>query len=517
LPAIAVVAAAVLPLVYLLIRVASGGRDAWRLIDAEITARLVLDTLWLVGGVVGASLAVAVPLAWLAVRTDLPGRRMLTVLAALPLVIPSYVAALALLGALGPRGLLQDLLEEPFGVERLPELYGYPGAVLALTLSTYPYVFLLVASALRNLDPALEEAARSLGRSPWSVFWNVTLPSLRPPLLAGSLLVALYTISDFGAVSLMQYPTLTRSIFLHYETLFDRTSAAALSLVLVAMTILVLALEAHWRGRARYFRSTPGAARPPKAVKLGRWRWPALAFFVGVSGLFLLLPLAVLGYWTAQAVELDLPLDFAWEAALDSAAASAIAAAVAALAALPIVFLARRYPSGWTRTLERASYTSNALPGIVVALALVFFAARYATFVYQTLALLVFAYIVRFLPQALAASGAALETVNPRIEEMARALGRSPTTVLFTITLRLARPGVLAGAALVFLSSMKELPATLLLRPIGFDTLATEIWQQTSIGAYSQAAPAALLLVAVAAPFVYALAARPAWDLGAPG
>jgi iron(III) transport system permease protein len=315
----------------------------------------------------------------------------------------------------------------------------------------------------------------------------------------------------------MQYPTLTRSIFLQYETLFDRTAAAALALVLVAMTAVVLALEAYWRGRARYFRAAPGAARPPRRISLGRWRWPAFGVFAGTLAVFLALPLAVLGYWAVEAVELGLPIGVAWDAALNSALASAVAAGVAALAAVPVAFLARRHPSVLTRTLERASYTSNALPGIVVALALVFFAARYAPFAYQTLALLVFAYVVRFIPQALAAGGAALETVNPRVEEAARSLGRRPTTVLLTITLRLARPGILAGAALVFLSAMKELPATLLLRPIGFETLATEIWQQTSLGAYSQAAPAALLLVAVAAPFVYVLAARPAWDLGAPG
>jgi iron(III) transport system permease protein len=513
-PAVAVAAAALLPLVYLVIRVVGGGAGAWSTVDAGFTAGLVLDTCLLVGGVVGASLLVAVPLAWLVARTDMPGRRAIGVLAALPLVIPSYVAALALLGALGPRGFLQAVLEAPFGVERLPEIYGYVGAVTALTLSTYPYVFLLTVSALRGLDPALEEAGRSLGHSPWSVFLRVTLPSLRPALLAGSLLVALYVISDFGAVSLMQYPTLTRSIFLQYETLFDRTAAAALSLVLVAMTAALLVLEARWRGRARYFRSAPGAARRRAPIALGRWRVAACASSGVAVGFFLVLPLAVLLYWAAQGVE---PTLLPWRAALNSLSASAFAAGAAGVAVVPVAFLARRHRSPWTIGLERASYASNALPGIVVALALVFFAARYAGFVYQTLALLVFAYVVRFLPQALAATSSALETVNPRVEEAARGLGRGPFAVLVTVTMRLARPGILAGVALVFLSAMKELPATLLLRPTGFETLATAIWTQTSLGAYSQAALPALLLVAVAAPFVWVLAARRAWELGAPG
>ncbi len=461
----------------------------------------------LVAAVVAAAIALGVPLAWLVVRTDLPGRRIWAAAAALPLVIPSYVAALALLGAFGPRGLLQRLLEAPFGVERLPEIYGFPGAFLALTLSTYPYVFLLTAAALRALDPALEEAARGLGRGPLAVFREVTLPALRPAIGAGGLLVALYSLADFGAVSLMQYRALTHAIYLQYRSLFDRTPAAVLALVLVVLTAAVLAMEGRTRKRARYHRTTPGAVRQARRVALGRWRWPALAFCGAVVGLFLAVPLAVLVYWSARAVELGRGPEIAWHAALNSLLASGLAAIVAVLAALPIAYLAERYRSPWTRLLERAAYSANALPGIVIALSLVFFAARYGGLLYQTLALLVFAYVVRFLPQALAGTGSALRTVDPRLEEAARGLGRSPLEVVARVTAPLAAPGILAGGALVFLSAMKELPATLLLRPIGFDTLATEIWRHTALGAYSRAAPAALLLILVSAPLLLLLGA----------
>ena len=178
-------------------------------------------------------------------------------------MIPSYVAAFCLLGAFGPRGLLQQLL----GVERLPEIYGYWGALAALTLSTYPYVLLLVAAALRGLDPALEEAARGLGRSPLAVFRRVTLPALRPSIGAGALLVALYTLSDFGVVSLMRYDALTRAIYLQYRSLFDRTPAAVLALVLVALTALVLVLEARWRAPDRPQRPRRGAAAAPAPAR----------------------------------------------------------------------------------------------------------------------------------------------------------------------------------------------------------------------------------------------------------
>jgi iron(III) transport system permease protein len=511
-PAVVAVGLVLLPLVYLAVRAAGGGERAWRVLLRGSTLDLVLGTGALVGGVTAAAIAVGVPIAWLVVRTDLPGRRAIAVAAALPLVIPSYVAALALLGAFGPKGLLQRLLEAPFGVERLPEIYGYPGALVALTLSTYPYVFLLTASALRGQDASLEEAARGLGETQLGVFRRVTLPGLRPAIGASGLLVALYALSDFGAVSLMQYDALTRSIFVQYRSLFDRTPAAVLSLVLVALTGIVLALEARSR-RGVFHRSGAGVQRQPARMPLGRWRWPALAFCTLVLGVFLVVPVLVLVYWAARAPSLDL----AWAPAGRSLLASALAAAGAVLLVLPVAVLAQRHRRWWTSVIERLSYSGNALPGIVIALSLVFFAANYTPWIYQTLALLVVAYVVRFLPQALAGVSSALRAVNPRVEEAARGLGRGPWSVLVTVTLPLVRPGMLAGAALVFLSAMKELPATLLLRPIGFDTLATEIWKFTSLGSYSRAAPPALLLIVLSAPLVYLLTVRSGGEADAPG
>jgi iron(III) transport system permease protein len=514
--AVAVLAVVALPLVYLVVRAASGGADAWDVLGRERTVELVGKTAALVGVVTGAAVLVAVPLAWLVVRTDLPGRRVWAVAAALPLVIPSYVAALALLAAFGPRGLLQRLLETPLGIERVPELYGLGGAALALTISTYPYVFLLTAVALREVDPALEDTARALGYGRLATFRRVTLPLVRPSIGAGALLAALYALSDFGAVSLMQYTSLTRAIFLQYRSLFDRTPAAVLALVLVAVTAVVLVLELRVRGRGRYGRVGPGAARPARPVRLGRWRWPALVFCGSVVGLALGAPLAVLGYWFSRAASLD-ELGSTLAAAVNSVVASGLAAGVAVAAALPTALLAARHPAWWSRLLERLAYSSNALPGIVIALSLVFFAANYASPIYQTLGLLVAAYVVRFFPQAVAASHAALLGVSPALEEAARGLGRSPKGAFVAVTAPLAAPGLLAGGALVFLSAMKELPATLLLRPIGFETLATEVWTATTVGAYARAAVPALVLILLSAPFVYLLLERRGSDLEAPG
>jgi iron(III) transport system permease protein len=301
----------------------------------------------------------------------------------------------------------------------------------------------------------------------------------------------------------MRYDALTRAIYVQYRSLFDRTPAITLALLLVALTAAALALELRTRRRGRLHRAGPGTARPAAPVALGRWTVPALAYCTVVAGFFLVLPAFVLGTWLARGVSNDRELGMPWRALADSLGASGLAAGAAVVAAIPVAVLATRYPGRRTRTLERLSFAGNALPGLVIALSLVFFAARYASPVYQTLALLVFAYVVRFFPQAVSGVESSLQRVSPRLEEAARGLGRGPLATLAFVTAPLARSGVLAGAALVFLSVMKELPATLLLRPIGFETLATEIWKLTQVGAYSRAAVPALLLIAVSAPFLY--------------
>lgn len=507
-----VVGALLLPLAYLVIRVVGGGR-ALEILGEASTWRLVWNTVLLAIGVVAASVLVGVPLAWLVTRTDLPARRVWSAAGALPLVIPSYVAAFCLLGFFGERGLLADAL----GVEHLPEVKGYWGALVALTLATYPYVFLLTQAALRNLDPSLEEVARGLGTSGRRTFIRVIAPALRPAVGLGALLVALYTLSDFGVVSLMNYDTLTRAIYVQYKSLFDRAPAATLGLLLVALTAVALVVEYRTRRRGRLYRTGPGAQRPQPTVRLGGWTAPALAFCAAVVGLFLILPAGVLGYWLAHGIANERDLDMPWSEALHSLWASGLAAAAAVLAALPVAVLALRYPSRTSRMLERLSYAGNALPGLVIALSLVFFAARYASPVYQTLALLVFAYVVRFFPQGLSGLESALERVSPRYEEASRGLGRGPLQTLALVTVPLVRSGVLAGAALVFLSAMKELPATLLLRPIGFETLATEIWKLTQVGAYSRAALPALVLIVVSAPVLYLISSSRRFESGGSG
>lgn len=497
LPAVIIALAVLLPLAYLVLRTLGGGGEAWDLLFRTRTLAILGRTLGLVVAVTGISAAISLPIAWLTTRTDLPLRRAWAVLTVLPLAIPSYVAGFVVVAALGPRGILQQALAGLFGLERLPDIYGFPGALLTITMVTFPYVLLTMQVSIRGQDPCLEEASRSLGHGPWNTFRRVTLPQLRPSIAAGSLLVALYTLRDFGAVSLLRYETFTWAIYLQYQTSFDRMVAAALSLVLVAVAILILFGEVRTRGRAQYHRVSVGVERLAGNVRLGRWRWPALGFCGLVVLLSLIMPMSILGYWLVRGVSAGEPFNVVWAPALNSGYVAGLAALVTIAAALPVVILSVRYSSRISSLLERGTYIGFALPGIVVALALVFFGANYATPIYQTLGLLIFAYVILFLPQAVGAVRSSLLQLSPRVEEAARSLGSSSWRVLLRVTIPMVRPGILAGAALVFLTSMKELPATLLLSPIGFKTLAISIWSATDEAFFTRAAIPALLLILI--------------------
>lgn len=493
--AVLVVGGVLLAPLYLFIRVAQAGPHAWDLMFEMRTLELLLDTLELAAAVTAAAVAIALPLAWLTTRSDLPWRRAWTVVLALPLLFPSYVAAYTLVAAAGPRGLLRDALA-PLGVEQLPEIYGFSGAWLVLTLTTYPYAYLSLRAGLMGLDRSLEEAARGLGRGPAAAFFVVTLPALRPAIAAGGILIALYTLSDFGAVSILRFDSLTSAVFIQYKSSFDRSGAAALALVLVAVALVIVLLEGATRGRARYHSRN---RRARTATPLGRWRVPALVLCASVAAVGVVLPLGVILTWAARGIAEDAQLRLSGDAVFSSLYASALAAVTTVGAALPVAVLAVRRPGVLSAVLERATYGGFALPGVTIALSLVFFGANFATPLYQTLALLVFAYTVRFLPEAVGASRSALLQVHPNTEEAGRGLGASASKVFVQITAPQMLPGISAGALLVFLTAMKELPITLLLSPIGFETLATDIWTATSEASFARAALPSLVLVALSA------------------
>jgi len=495
-------AAAVLPAAYLVVVIAGDFSAAMETALSSRALQTLLRTAALTAAVVLSSLAIALPIGWLTVRTDLPGRRLWTVLCTLPLVIPSYVGAYLLVAALGPNGLLQEAL----GVDRLPSIYGFTGAWLVLTLFTYPLALIPLRATLRRIDPQLEDAARAMGRNPLEVFRTVVLPQLWPVLAAGSLLVALFTISDFGAVSILRFNSFTAEIYLAYQSSFDRVAAAALGAVLVVAMLVLLLASSRVRGARTVHRLGPGTLRPTQPYRLGRWRWPALAFCSLIVTVAFVLPVGVLIYWASKGISTG-STSLSTIAALggNSLLIAVWAAVLGAVAALVVAALAVRYPSRTTRLVERLAHGGYALPGILVALGLVFFSTRAVPALYQTIALLVFALTIHYLPLAIGPIASSLVQLSPRIEEAARGMGRGPAEVFRTITIPLARGGMMAGAALVFLHAMKELTVTLILSPIGFKTLATDIWTQTTYGFYEASAIPALVLLAVAAIPVYLL------------
>lgn len=487
-----------LPLVYLIIRASDEPSAGLRYIERELT-RSLWNSVQLAAAVGLTSVIIGVPLAWLTVRTDLKGRRLWTILITLPLVIPSYVGAFALIAGLGPKGMLQGLLEDSFGVERLPQIYGFFGAWLSISLFSFPYVFLSVRAALRGLDPQLEEASRALGKSAWSTFWRITIPQLLPAIQAGGLLAVLYALSDFGAVAFMRYNAFTRVIFRRY--LLSPTETAALALLLALLAIIILSLSNRTNTRAYYRRSTKSNVQP---IALGRWQLPAQLFCGAVVMIALIAPTGIILYWLINGLQQGETFQAILAPMQRSMRAAGLTALVAGVVALPLVVLQVRYPGRYSRWLNIGTYMGFALPGVVVAISLVYFGTRFdranvGIDLYQTLPLLIFGYLVRFLPQMLGPLGASFLQVNPHLEENALTLGRGRVAVLFTITLPLIRSGWVAGVALVFLTVMKELPTTLILAPIGYTTLATQIWSATAEAFYARAAAPALVLLMVSA------------------
>lgn len=483
--AVAVAVAAALPLAYLLWRALEGGTDALALLLRPRTLELLAHTLVLGIGVGAGAVVLGVPLAWLTSRTDLPRRRLFAVLAVAPLAVPSYLLAFALVGAIGPGGWLAAV----------PSIYGFGGAVLVLTLTTTPYVVLATRAALARLDPSTEEAARSLGDGTWSAARVAVLPVILPAIGVGALLAMLYAISDFGAVSIMRFDSLARAVYTQYRLSFDRSGAAALALVLVALAFLLVWLEARARGRVR-MGAAPARQREPQTVRLGAWRWPGLAFCVVVAGLSLALPVLTIGIWLTRGLAAGVDVRLDADLGTSSLILAGSSMLLATIVALPIARLVAAYPGRWSVAVERLLYGIYAVPSISLALAFVYLTLNAVPALYQSLAALVMAVGLHFLVQPMGAMRGPMLQVSPRFAEAAHSLGQGRLGVLRTITLPLILPGILAGAGLVFLSTMKELPLTLLLAPTGFRTLAVGVWDAAREGFYTQAAiPAAILLI----------------------
>jgi iron(III) transport system permease protein len=479
-----------LPVVFLVVQAQqSGWGEVQRLLFRHNVAVLLLNTVKLAAACTALCALLGVAAAWLVERTDLPWRRVWAVLLVLPLGIPDFVIG--------------------FGwVSIAPGLHGYLAAVMVMTLSLYPLVYLPVAGSLARSDAGLEEAARSLGTGRVQTFRRVTLRQIRPALLGGCLLVTLALLAEYGAFEITRYQTFTVAIFTQFQIGFDAVGAGVLSLVLVALSVGALAGEQALGGARASTRHGRGVRRPPRPIGLGAMRVPALGAVAALCGLALGVPVGALAYWMARGSSTTLPsasiLSSLWHTVEYGAAAAALACALA----VPVASLAARHRGPVTVLLERVTYLPMALPGLVVALGLVSFTVRHALGLYESATELIVAYAILFLPLAVVAMRSAMANAPRRLEEVGRSLGCSGPRAWVRVTLPLIAPGLRAAAALVFISSATELTATLLLRPTGVNTLATQFWAYTSEFSYGAAAPYAAVMIAISAVPAYMLSRR---------
>jgi iron(III) transport system permease protein len=479
--AVAVAALALLPLGYIAWYTVDLGWDGIReLVFRPRVGELLWNTARLVLGTVLCCAVLGVGAAWLVERSSVPARRVWHVLLVAPLAVPAFVNSYA-------------------WISLLPGLDTYWGALLVVTLSYFPFVYLPVVAAFRGLDPSLEETARGLGLSSWSVFLRVQLPQLRVALLGGSLLVALHLLAEFGALQMLRYPTFTTAIYDQYRATFNGPGATMLAGVLVLLCLVLLVAEIRLRGRRGYARSGRGAVRPVRPVALRGLTAPALLGLAALVGLAVLVPLGSLGYWlTSGSATVD------WVALATTTGttlALAVGAAVVTVAmALPTGWLAVRARGRVSTLLERSTYLGSSVPAIVVALALVTISIRVTPWLYQTVPVLLAAYAILFLPRAIVTVRSAVEQFPPLYDDVASSLGSSASDRLRRVTLPLLAPGIGAGAALVFLAVVTELTATLLLAPTGTTTLATAFWSASSALEYGAAAPYAVIMVLLSAP-----------------
>jgi iron(III) transport system permease protein len=481
------VTATLIPLGYVAwAAVSIGWTKAYDLVVRPRVGELLFNTVALVAATVPLCVVIGVCVAWLVERTDLPCRAFWRPLFVAPLAVPAFVNSYAWVGV-------------------IPSLHGLWAGVLVSTLSYFPFMYLPVAATLRRLDPAVEESARALGSDSVGVFFRVVLPQLRLAILGGGLLIGVHLLAEFGAFAMVRFDTFTVAIFQQFQVTFDGAAGSMLAGVLVLLCLVLLVAEAMARGSTRFARIGAGAPRAAAPVRLGRSIIAAQAGLLALAGLALGVPVWTILRWLwiggAEVWELgDIGTALGQTIGL-----AGIAAVLTTMLAFPVAWVAVRSSGVLARTVEGANYVTSSLPGIVTALALVTVTIHLARPLYQSVALIVFAYVLLFMPRALVNVRAGLAQVPPGLEEASRSLGSSPTATFLRVTLRLTAPAAAAGASLVFVAVATELTATLLLAPTGTRTLSMRFWSFSSELDYASAAPYALVLVVLAIPVTLVL------------
>ena len=490
-----------LPLGYVTSQALSADPAVWSRLWTTRIPELLSNTIWLAASVACLTLVLGVSTAWLVTRVEFPGRGLWEGALVLPLAMPTYVLAYIYSYLLGFGGPVEQAWQMVAGPQaRIFSPHSYLGATLVMTLDTFPFVYLLSRSALLNMNVSFEEVSRASGISRTKTLWLVTLPLMRPSIAAGLALVILYVVSDFGAVSLLRYQTLTYAVFQQMTGRSDNTAASILSLLLVGLALLFLITERWFRHRSRFSQTTGRYRRPERH----RYGWLGTSLVTGylafvVSAAFAL-PAYLLVVWSlspeAQATIDSRFIGFLW----NSGFLAACAATGGVLIGLPLAYMASRRPNWLNLGCLQAAYAGYVLPGPVAALAVLVLCLNVTPFLYGSVLVLIVAYMIHFLPAGLQSLEPALQQITPNLEEVARTLGLGVRQTWQRVTLPLMRTGFVVAWVLMFLQTMKELPATLLLRPVGFDTLAIRVWMEASEEYYRLAAPSALLIVLLGLP-----------------
>ncbi|WP_078121720.1 ABC transporter permease [Thiosocius teredinicola] len=500
--------------------------SSWLSVDAEIWAHLggtilpnlMRNTTWLLIGVTVGTLSLGVSLAWLTVMCDFPGRRMLDWALMLPFALPAYVLAFVFVGVMDFSGPVQAGLRALFD---LPPSWSFEvrntfGVIAVMTLVLYPYVYMLARVSFLGQGQSAYEAARSLGLGPWAAFFRVSLPMARPGIIAGLSLALMEALADFGAVSVFNFDTFTTAIYKAWFGFFDLQSAAQLASILLTLVLVALVIERRFRQRARFTETGRGGVQRRMRLSGGR-AVAASAFAWGVFSIAFAAPVVQLVSW---AWETSSGLDSRYWDLLQHTLFLGVIAGVLTVTAAFVLAFAQRYHGDLSTALSvRIGTLGYALPGSVLAvgvmLSLTWFDNRFADAVEWltghdiglllsgTVVALLMAYFARFLAVAYGPVDSSLERIRPSIRDAARSLGAGQWETVWRVYLPMLRPGLLTAGLLVLVDVMKEMPATLLLRPFGWDTLAVRIYELTSEGEWERAAlPAVALLLVGLIPVV---------------
>ena len=502
----------VIPLVFVLRSTWALEGSVWMFLWKHRIPGLLFNSFLLVSVVTTGALVLGFLLAWLVEKTDLPGHRWLRPLLAAPLVIPCYITAICYIGLFGSHGLAERFIGNWWPGVEIPAIYGFWGAAAMLILGTYPYIYTITVAAVRGLDPSLLETARCLGAGRLKRLRRVIIPVLTPAFTAGVVLSALYVLSDFGVVTLLRYRTFVSAIYDAMSGRYDFQTASALSAVLVLFTFAFIVLQEGLRKKRPVALVTARTGAVTR-THLGTFRYPALGFVLFVITVGLVVPVCVLTGWLLADPASAGPASL-WRVSfpdmlrsgLSSLPVSASAATAVLVLSLPLAYWTVRQPRSWpARAMAWTAQSGLALPGVLIALGLGLFLSRFAPPLSYSVAAIILAFFIHFFAQGFQATSSGLAQLSPHLEESARLLGLSPLESFWRVGRIILKPSLWAGWILVFLSSMRELPVALVLRPAGFDTLTVKVWNAASEGFYPQAAGPALMLVAISIPLVFVI------------